>query len=160
VTRTAPYLLRVLTPVLQGVHIHGNEPSALFNEHDPYWEVHNDSAFAPQPQEYLRVNTTAMIMEYWLYNRTAWLLHSQVGGLWWVTRGLSRCHGTGCSGLWGVALIRCICADTNLTLSAVQHDGVAPTYPSEVTVGTLLRCKGPEIPELSTTLYRILLCRH
>lgn len=67
---------------LQGVHIEGREPSPLFNQHDPYWEVHNDSAFAPQPQQYVHVSDTAMIAPYWLYNRTAWLLHSQVRMAW------------------------------------------------------------------------------
>lgn len=62
--------------------MHGSEPSALFNHHDPYWEVHNDSHFAPQPGDYTFLTPTAMIMHHWLYNRTAWLLHSQVCG--WV----------------------------------------------------------------------------
>jgi hypothetical protein len=65
--------------LLQGVQIHGNEPSALFNVLDPYWEVHNDSRFAPQPHQLTRINSTALVVDGWLYNRTAWLLHSQVG---------------------------------------------------------------------------------
>jgi hypothetical protein len=64
---------------VQGVHIHGYEPSALFNEQDPYWEVHNNSRFAPQPHQLTRINSTALLVDGWLYNRTAWLLHSQVG---------------------------------------------------------------------------------
>lgn len=64
--------------VLQGVQVHGSEPSALFDQHDPYWSIHNDSRFAPQPSNYEVLSPTAMIMHHWLYNRTAWLLHSQV----------------------------------------------------------------------------------
>jgi hypothetical protein len=60
------------------VHVHGYEPTPLFNEEDPYWEVHNDSRFAPQPSNYERLNLTAMMMKTWLFNKTAWLLHSQV----------------------------------------------------------------------------------
>jgi hypothetical protein len=67
----------------QGVHVHGYEPSPFFDEQDPYWEVHNDSRFAPQPGDYVRLNSTAMIMKTWLWNRTAWLLHSQVCWLVW-----------------------------------------------------------------------------
>jgi hypothetical protein len=62
----------------QGVHVHGYENSALFHDNDPYWQVHNDSHFAPQPGGYERLTPTAMIMKTWLFNRTAWLLHSQV----------------------------------------------------------------------------------
>jgi len=66
----------------QGVSIHGYEPSPLFNEQDPYWEVHNNSAFAPQPNQYTRLNNNTMIMNKWIYNRTAWLLQSQVGPIY------------------------------------------------------------------------------
>lgn len=64
-----------------GLQIHGNEPSPLFRQNDPFWDVYqNDSAFAPQPSMYTRVNDDALVMHNWTFNKTAWVLRSQVRG--------------------------------------------------------------------------------
>ena len=64
---------------VQGLQIHGNEPSPLFNDNDPFWEVYqNDSSFAPQPNQYSRVDSNTLVMHDWTFNKTAWVLKSQV----------------------------------------------------------------------------------
>jgi hypothetical protein len=64
----------------QGLHIHGNEPSPMFNPDDPYWYVYqNDSRFVPQPGMYTKIDSYAVIIKDWTFNKTAWVLRSQVG---------------------------------------------------------------------------------
>lgn len=68
---------------LQGLQIHGNEPSPLFNEADPYWYVYaNDTKFIPRPGDYAMIDSNNLVMHNWTFNKTAWVLRSQVG---WVS---------------------------------------------------------------------------
>jgi hypothetical protein len=69
----------MLCCAVQGVHIHGNEPSPLFDTSDAFWSVYqNDSAFVPQPSDYERVAPNALILSNWTFNKTPWVLRSQV----------------------------------------------------------------------------------
>ena len=63
----------------QGLQIHGNEPGPLFQPDDPYWSVYqNSTEFTPQPYQYSVVDSRALVMHNWTFNKTAWVIKSQV----------------------------------------------------------------------------------
>lgn len=68
---------------MQGLQIHGNEPSPLFQPDDPYWKTYwNDTAFVPQLDMFTRIDSNNLIMHDWTFNKSAWVLASQVGSSW------------------------------------------------------------------------------
>lgn len=68
----------VLYPV-QGLQIHGNEASPLFEPNDPFWSLYqNNAKFVPKPNQYTKLDSRAMVMHSWTFNKTAWVMQSQV----------------------------------------------------------------------------------
>jgi hypothetical protein len=66
-------------PPSQGLQIAGNEPSPLFDHSNPFWDVYqNDSRFVPQPSQYTVVDSQALVLHNWTFNKSAWVLRSQV----------------------------------------------------------------------------------
>jgi hypothetical protein len=63
----------------QGLQITGNEPSPLFDHSNPFWDVYqNDSSFVPQANQYTVVDPQALMVHNWTFNKSAWVLRSQV----------------------------------------------------------------------------------
>lgn len=63
----------------QDLQIHGNEPCALFNDADPFWEQYGrDPGFVPAPGDFLRLRDNAVLLKDWRFMKTAWVLRSQV----------------------------------------------------------------------------------
>jgi hypothetical protein len=52
----------------------------MFKPDDPYWYVYqNDSKFVPKPYMYTKMDSNAVVIHDWTFNKAAWVLRSQVG---------------------------------------------------------------------------------
>ena len=64
------------------MQIHGNEPAPLFDETDPFWDRYGrnplSAYFVPRAGDFVRVSEREVVLLEWTFNKTAWVLSSQV----------------------------------------------------------------------------------
>jgi hypothetical protein len=60
------------------VHIHGNQPSPLFNSSDPWWNVYRGAGFLPEASQLTRIAPDALLLRNWTFHKHAWVMASQV----------------------------------------------------------------------------------
>jgi hypothetical protein len=64
----------------QGLQIHGQEPSPLFRPDDPFWHLYDNVSVAPASKQYTLIDSHTMWIHNWMFNKTAWVLRTRVGG--------------------------------------------------------------------------------
>jgi hypothetical protein len=66
---------------LQDLQIHGNEPCALFDLNDPFWDRYGQSPlsleFVPQQSDFILRSPNEVLLLHWKFNKTAWVQNSQ-----------------------------------------------------------------------------------